>query len=355
MIRLDRVELLHWDVQPHQVLPLAWGITLLTGENGSGKTSVLDGIKIALGVGRLGGDRDVQKYLTKQARAVAMVRVVADNRAFPGTRQRPFDRLGEFSSDLVTLAVVFRAQDEAGYKAEHYLLDGDVVPPLDGKRRGVEPLPGASDYRQRLAKVGLTERYLKLLSLPQGQIASLCKREPSSLFDDLYDIIGGRQTLEAWEERLRELRKAQEQHDAIDKDLGGARIQLQALEARARRHEDWKRADSRRRAVDAALPHVELREAKARVDRLREQISQLSTEVGQFLAARRAANDAARVARDAIAEKSARRVDLKKTITQLRAERDGVFKRRADAEARLDRLEETRRRGESIAWSDVDR
>ena len=42
MIRLDRVELLHWDIQPHQVLPLATGITLLTGENGSGKSSILD-------------------------------------------------------------------------------------------------------------------------------------------------------------------------------------------------------------------------------------------------------------------------------------------------------------------------
>ena len=37
MIRLDRVELLHWDIQPHQVMPLATGITLLTGENGSGR------------------------------------------------------------------------------------------------------------------------------------------------------------------------------------------------------------------------------------------------------------------------------------------------------------------------------
>ena len=53
MIRLDRVELLHWDIQPHQVLPLANGITLLTGENGSGKSSILDGIKVALGVTRL--------------------------------------------------------------------------------------------------------------------------------------------------------------------------------------------------------------------------------------------------------------------------------------------------------------
>ena len=41
MIRLDRAELLHWDIQPHQVLPLATGITLLTGENGSGKSSIL--------------------------------------------------------------------------------------------------------------------------------------------------------------------------------------------------------------------------------------------------------------------------------------------------------------------------
>jgi chromosome segregation ATPase len=355
MIRLDRVELLHWDIQPHQVLPLAPGITLLTGENGSGKSSILDGIKVALGVTRLGGDRDVEKYLSKQARPVAMVRVVADNRPRAGTRQRPFDRLGEFASDLVTLAVVFRAQDEAKYVHEYYLVDGDVVPPLDGGRRALRPLPGPTDYRQRLAKVGITDRYLKLLSLAQGQIASLCKRDPSALFDDLYDIIGGRQTLEAWEARLRELRDAQAQHDAVAKDLEHARIRLQALAARVRRHEDWRQVEARRRAVAAAQPHVELREARARAERLADQVTRLAAEIDGIEAERKRAAGHARAATEKRDERSRRKETIKLEVKDLGRLRDEVKEQVAAARAELTQLDKLREQGEGVDWDDLER
>ncbi|MGH7389903.1 MAG: AAA family ATPase [Candidatus Rokuibacteriota bacterium] len=355
MIRLDRVELLHWDIQPHQVLPLAPGITLLTGENGSGKSAILDGIKVALGVTRLGGDRDIEKYLNKQARPVAMVRVVADNRPLAGTRQRPFDRLGEFASDLVTLAVVFRAQDEAKYVHEYYLLDGDVVPPLDGGRRTLRPLPGPTDYRQRLSKVGITDRYLKLLSLAQGQIASLCKRDPNALFDDLYDIIGGRQTLEAWEARLKELRDAQEQHDSVQKDLDNARIRLQALAARVRRHEDWRQVEARRGAAAAALPHVELREARARSERLADQVKRLASEIDAIQEEISLAADRARAASDKRDERSRRKEALKLEVKELGGLRDEVKEAAASARAEFTELDKLREKGERVAWDDIER
>jgi chromosome segregation ATPase len=355
MIRLDRAELLHWDIQPHQVLPLAMGITLLTGENGSGKTSILDGIKVALGVTRLGGDRDIEKYLSKQARTVAMVRVVADNRLLTGTRQRPFDRLGEFASDLVTLAVVFRAQDEAKYVHEYYLLDGDVVPPLEGGRRASRPLLGPTDYRQRLAKVGITDRYLKLLSLAQGQIASLCKRDPNSLFDDLYDIIGGRQTLEAWETRLKDLRDAQEQHDSVGKDLENARLHLQALAARVRRHEDWRQAEARCRAVAAALPHVELREARIRVERLAEQVKRLSAEIEAILEAMQRAGERARTATEKRDARLGRKETVKLEVKELGRSRDEVKEKAAFARAEFRHLDGLRAKSEGVEWDDIER
>ncbi|MFB6350304.1 MAG: ATP-binding protein, partial [Bradymonadaceae bacterium] len=92
MISLDRIELLHWDIQAHQTLPLADGVTVLTGENGSGKTSILDAIKVGLGARRLRGGRSIEDYLLKRAEPQAMVRLVVDNR--PDSKQRrPFDPL----------------------------------------------------------------------------------------------------------------------------------------------------------------------------------------------------------------------------------------------------------------------
>ena len=276
MIRLDRVELLHWDIQPHQILPLALGVTLITGENGSGKTSILDAIKVGLGASsRLGGDRSADSYLLKQAKPVAMIRLLVDNRPAPGTRRRPFDPLGEHSQDTVTLAVVFHAEDESSYRRDYYILDGDVVPPLDaqagraasGDRRGAlpKPLPSLSDYRERLKRVGITPRYLTLLTMPQGQIANLCRRDAAGLFDDLFDIIGGRRALEAWEERLRELGDRQREHKKTEAELEHARRELKLLEGRVREHEDFCRARGQRQTYVAVLPHLKVREAEEHV------------------------------------------------------------------------------------------
>ena len=88
MIELERVELLGWDIQADQVLVLRPGVNLITGENGSGKTAILDGLKVALGATRIGADRSIDDYLRTRAAPVAMVRLVASNREDPATRRR---------------------------------------------------------------------------------------------------------------------------------------------------------------------------------------------------------------------------------------------------------------------------
>ena len=69
-----------------------------------------------------------------------------------------------------------------------------------------------SDFRERLRKVGIGSQYLKLLRQPQGQIARMCESNDRQLFDTLYDIIGGRQALETWDERRRELNEEKQAH-----------------------------------------------------------------------------------------------------------------------------------------------
>lgn len=353
MIRLDRVELLHWDVQPHQSLPLARGVTLLTGENGSGKTSILDGLKVALGASRLEGDRSVEEYLSRQARPVAMIRVLADNRPAPGTRRRPFDRLGDLSDDLVSLAVVFRAEEEGRYRRDYYILDGDRIPPLEPGRRTPAPLASAADYRARLARVGITARYLKLLTLPQGQIAGLCRNDPAALFDDLYDIIGGRQALDAWEKRLAELKDAQRRQAQVADELARARDRLSALASRAARHEDWRRAVARVEAHRAAAPHLELREARARVETLTSTIERAD-------AAARRHDDEIRLASEASAEASGTvratadaRATLAERIAALRDERDAAMRAEVKATARWGQLDELRMAADGIEAEDA--
>jgi chromosome segregation ATPase len=348
MIRLDRVELLHWDIQPHQDLPLARGVTLITGENGSGKTSVLDAIKIGFGARSPGGDRSVESYLLKQARPVAMIRLVMDNRPAPGTRKRPFDPLGEHAQDVVTLAVVFRAEDEAHYRREYYILDGDVVPIEEGRAKaragggtpGTKPLPSRKEYGERLKRVGITPRYLRLLSAPQGQIARLCRQDGAGLFDDLFDIIGGRQALEAWEERIAELRAQKSEHDQTQRDLDHARRDLRLLGEHARRFREFEADQATQGALARALPHVrrrDLDEALARARRLRSSHRAASDRVDADVLREVRRRDEARAqvteASDARARVEARRDQEHEALRACVSERSGASARLAQVDA----------------------
>ncbi len=266
MIHLRELELLHWDIQAHQKLELSAGVTLLTGENGSGKTSVLDALKVALGARKLGSDRTVDGYLRRQGAAVAMIRVLVDNRRDPATHRRPFDTLGAFGGDVVTLAVVFERDDDE-HRRSYFLLDGDVAPLGGGdhRRRRAQAL-SASDYRRRLERVGITARYLKLLCLPQGRIASFCSSDADALFDDLFDIIGGRDALLEWEARVRDVHQQEAELTGARKDLESARRSLHSLGRLAERYRQYARLAEQLAAVRLALPHARREQAeRARV------------------------------------------------------------------------------------------
>ncbi len=353
MIRLDRVELFNWDLQPHQVIPLARTVTLLTGENGSGKTSILDAIKVCLGVRALEGDRNVETYLLKQARKTAMVRIVVGNQLDPKTRRRPFDQLGSFSANLVTLAVVFHAEDETRYQRYYYLLDGDVVPPLDNVRKEPRPLQNATDYRARLEKVGLTARYLRLLAMPQGQIASFCKRSPTDLFDDLYDVIGGRQAFDNWESRRKELVELQQKYEAARADWQSADISLRNLEERVNRHHAYVEEERRRRIFEATLPHQEIAEVKDRKTRIQEQLTRTTEDLQRAHERQKSADLRYRTAHNALHRLEDELSGLVEQQQARQAERDGLVHLQATLRARGTTLGAAARKAEGIVWKDL--
>lgn len=272
MIRIHAIELLNWDLQPHQQLRLGAGVTLLTGENGSGKTSVLDAIKVALGVTKLDAQRTIDGYLGKQAPPAAMIRIVLDNRPLEGTRRRPLDRLQPGFGDLATLAVVFRSDGEKSWNHDYYVLDGDAVPMSESSVRskrdptGPRPLPGVTTYRQHLRAIGVSDQYRKLLELGQGKMASLCALNGDALFDTLFDLIGGRDTLVEWQTRRGELAQKHREMEAVQTDLDHHRQQLGELEARARRHGQWRQLQRDIDASERAVPHLQLAAARKQAE-----------------------------------------------------------------------------------------
>lgn len=360
MIRFDRVELLHWDIQEHQVLPLATGVTLITGENGSGKTSILDAIKVGLGARSLGDERRITDYVIKQARPVAMVRILVDNRPDPAGRRRPFDPLASMSQDVVTLAVVFRAIEEKEYARQYYILDGDVVPlvELEGGRRSskpakLTPLPSASEYRARLKKVGIGPQYLKLLCLPQGQIARLCSYGDTELFEKLYDIIGGHSTLENWEKQLMELSRLTHEQKDVATERETARKNLKTLEAMVGRHHKYLEQSKKLRALRAAGPHVELRIAREESARYEEDVKTHRKEREHHIEVAEQADGQSAEASLRIEQLGVRRDDERRREQESRKELYLSVREHSAAQNQLKDLESLRARTAQTEWRDI--
>jgi chromosome segregation ATPase len=284
-----------------------------------------------------------------------MIRVLVDNRPLPGTRRRPFDPLGEHRQDTVTLAVVFVGTDEGPPRPEYYILDGDTVPiePAPGGRPH-RPLPSRTEYRARLKKVGIGPQYLRLMELAQGQIAGFCLRKPEPLFDELHGIIGGRDELERWRKHVDELRRLQEQHTTVGQDLRRAREALDSLGLRVRGYQSWREKERRIRAIEAALPHSEVAEAREAGARARRDLATKEAERDRLEREHAAENERHDGAQTRIKELESRLRDLNIRTKDLQERRDQAVGELAQTRAKLGEIERLREAARGVQVGDVD-
>lgn len=352
MFRLERIELLNWDIQENQILVLRDGVNLLTGENGSGKTAILDAIKVALGASHIGADRSIDFYLRGRDAPVAMVRLVASNLPDPATRVRPFDALGGgFESDRVSLAVVASATDD-GYARRWYILDGDTSP----LARGVtaRPFERLSDYTDRLDRLGLGRSFRRLICTPQHEVASLCRRSPSEVFDLLYDIIGGKDALEEWERLKRDYEATRREFEARGVELEERRKRHDGLRARLENHLRYLRVRQRLEAYDLALPLARSRVLLARHQAFQDRAAAMDSEAAE-------ADRRAREKREQRVQATLKWEETSRGATEIeeqraaKAEEDRqVGDAWAAAKVELDTLERLRKTAESLPVRDLD-
>ena len=270
-MKFTKLELLNWDIQADQIILLQPGVNLLTGENGSGKTSILDAIKVVLGGRKIGGDRNVEDYLTAQGAPFAMIRLVADNRPAADSRARPFDRAQPSEADHFTLAVVYQAGED-GYNERWYFCPGDVSPltrGFDGRS-----FTRKRDYTDRLDKLGMGRSFRRLLCTPQGQVASLCQSRPEELFDLLFDFIGGKQVLDEWVSLRAAFDKQQRRHDDRQRALRDREAELDRLRDRKRSHDRYRRDVQELHIAKQALPVALSVEAERNVAEIRNEREQ---------------------------------------------------------------------------------
>lgn len=196
MFRFLEIELHGWDLWPPFVVPLDAGVVVLSGPNGSGKTTFLDAIRQLLHAPHLSQKRRLSKYLRRPNRP-ALLRAVVTNRLDDRNR-RPFDRQQVFT-DEATLACAL--VPDGGTPEKRYLVLPGRVPASELQNRLLDGRDwlGPDEYKRLLEYAGVSRSLMHILALEQGRADALADQKPNELFRWVMTARGSQQVLERYQ------------------------------------------------------------------------------------------------------------------------------------------------------------
>ncbi len=189
MFTIRAIELRNWDYWKHFRFPLDTSIVMLTGPNGSGKTTILDAIRIILNT-RLSHGRKPGKYVRDKNKAVIIKAVVTNT---PIRGRRPFGSIS-IRTDEVTLACILKFK--GGTLVKHFLvLPGDADMEKIEREFDENKIHGPDAYSDILNKAGVSRSLLNIFTLEQGDTNKLCSKSPQDLFNYVMEIKGNQTVL----------------------------------------------------------------------------------------------------------------------------------------------------------------
>lgn len=177
MFRLIHIGLQRWARWRVFDTTLDGNILLYVGSNGSGKTSLVNALRILLGIEHLPDGMDIEHYVKNWPTPSLLWAVVTNP---PYLRRRAFS-LSKCHSDAATLVCVINPRP--GTQREFHIIDSA----LDAKgvlahvqaKKGI----GLRDYQAALKNAGFTPQLKSLFTIDQGDVKTICKRSPRLFFD----------------------------------------------------------------------------------------------------------------------------------------------------------------------------
>ncbi len=234
MFRFKALELMNWDCYPHYRVPLDGEIILLVGQNGSGKTTFLDALRVLLNGPRLSKSRNLHHYVQPDVE-VAMIKAVVTNQLV-GTK-RPFAHLGIYGDTDVSLICLLYNRGPQKVEKEYFILKGDIPNEEVAKlKNGLKPL----QYSRQMEEAGVSRSTLKLIALEQGQTDRIGQLSPKELLELVMDITGNRDIIRRYEEAKANYRSSYQQLVELRAEYNKICYQTQELEKQAREAQSFK-------------------------------------------------------------------------------------------------------------------
>lgn len=262
MFSFLKLELMNWDLWDHVVVPVDEQVIVVSGPNGSGKTTMLDAIRVLLGSKSLSTSRKLGGYLRSEVK-VCVIKALVTNPLRRGHGRRPFTRRGIFE-DTATVACIIENKSGAWHRRYHILPGDASIAQIRKQPRGMGP----EEYAGELRAAGLPRTLLKILALEQGETHALCRRSPQQLLDYVLEMQGDKAVLDAYEVARQNYALSREEHKAQETNAREAERQLELTARDARSYEDYRRIqrdirDIETRRFPAAQWHERRRVAEA--------------------------------------------------------------------------------------------
>ena len=274
MFTIRAIELRNWDFWRHFSLPLNESIVMLTGPNGSGKTTILDAIRVILNT-RLSNGRKVGKYVRDKNKTVVIKAVVTNT---PIKGRRPFASIS-IRTDEATLACVLTFK--GGAPDKHFLvLSGNADMEKIEKAFRENEFYGSEAYSDILNKAGVSKSLLNILTLEQGDTNKLCSKTPQELFSYVMEIKGNQIVLDQYKNAKINYRKALEELREQQGILVSEQETLNRLQREKLEYETYEsHLNEKNQLENETLPLAVYKEKRAELEKIE---TEIKTQRGQI-------------------------------------------------------------------------
>lgn len=257
MFRFKRLRLHNWDLWKDVEVPLDGNVVILSGPNGSGKTTTLDAIRQLLGATKLSRKRRVIHYVRRREQPTLVRALVTNTPDASGLRAFQHEQV---FTDEATLCCALLQRSDGTLEKRFAILPGDAT--LVAVR---ETLLGTGNrfyppeaWGLALEHAGVTKSLLQVLATEQGNIADISEYSPQQLFQRVTEMLGDHDTLKTYDDAHKQYLEADKRVLETKGQITDERYRIGQLEAKVRRLEAFEALQAKSKDLEERLPAARL-------------------------------------------------------------------------------------------------